>query len=385
MGKSRVSQVFSFHIPQVIHFGPEVYRQLPALVRAYTTGQVLLITDPGLAAAGIATAVEDALAEAGSTVLRYQDVPPEPHLADVDASRTFAAKCDAAVVVGVGGGSVLDTAKVVAGFAACEDPLAAMLDREAADVAPGLPLFLLPTTAGSGAEVTAGSIVTHEERKRRLVGRFGQPPIALIDPTFTLKLPRHITVASGIDALTHAIESYAARRASPMSRSYSREAFRLIAAWLPRVLAAPQDLGARSKMAEAALYAGIGVANAGAGAVHALAYPLGGRISVPHGMANAILLPHVLRQNMVGNPAAYVGLVHDGEARSAEQECFNVQDTVQELLGDVETPAGLAGLGVPQAELAAMAAEAYSIRRLLDNNARDFSLADIEALYAAVW
>lgn len=383
MRKSRVSQVFSFHIPQAIHFGPDVFRQLPALVGAHTTERILLITDPGLVAAGIATAVEDALAGAGYPVLRYQDVPPEPHLADVERCRSFAAAENAGVVVGVGGGSVLDTAKIVGGFASCSEPLAAMLDRETADLTPGLPLFLLPTTAGSGAEVTAGSIVAHEDRKRRLVGRFARPPVALIDPTFTRSLPRSITVASGMDALTHAIESYAARRASPMSQLYSREAFRLIAAWLPRVLAAPEDLAARSKMAEAALYAGIGVASAGAGAVHALAYPLGGRISAPHGMVNAMLLPHVLRQNMAASPAAYAGLSPETNARSAREQCDDLLSTLQRLLGALETPARLGEFGVQRQALPALAEDAHGIRRLVDNNARDFSLAELEALYAA--
>ena len=126
------------------------------------------------------------------------------------------------MVVGVGGGSVLDAAKIVGGFAASAKPLADLLDREDEDLAPGLPIFLLPTTAGSGAEVTAGAIVSFQGRKRRLVGRYARPVVALIDPTFTRSLPESVTVASGLDALTHAIESYAARRASPMSQLYSR-------------------------------------------------------------------------------------------------------------------------------------------------------------------
>ena len=289
-----MSQVFSFRIPQEIHFGPGVYRQLPALVRARSTERVLLITDPGLVAAGVAATVENILTAAGSEIVCFQDIPPEPHLDDVERCRSFAAEQQAAVVVGVGGGSVLDSAKVVGGFASCTKPLASYLDREDRSLAPGLPLFLLPTTAGSGAEVTAGAIVAFQGSKRRLAGSFAHPVAALVDPTFTRSLPESITIASGLDALTHAVESHAARRASPMSRLYSRAAFRLGMTWLPRVVADGEDLEARGKMAQAALYAGIAVANAGAGAVHALAYPLGGRIGLPHGIANAILLPHVL-------------------------------------------------------------------------------------------
>ena len=346
---------------------------------------MLLITDPGLVAAGVAAAVVNVLTAAGSEVVSYQDIPPEPHLADVERCRSFAAQNDVAAVVGVGGGSVLDSAKIVAGFAGYCKPLAAQLDREDDEVAPGLPLFLLPTTAGSGAEATAGAIVTYQERKRRLAGRFLQPVVAVIDPTFTRSLPAHVAIACGVDALTHAIESYAARRASPMSRLYSREAFRLIVAWLPQVVAHADDLNARSKMAQAALYAGIAVANAGAGAVHALAYPLGGKIDVPHGIANAILLPHVLKQNAAVCPEAYAALSRENDTRSVQEQCGALVDAVQHLLGVLGTPTGLGEFGAEASTLPSLAEEAYTVRRLLDNNAREFSREDIVALYHAAW
>lgn len=384
-GDSRVSQVFSFRIPQEIHFGPGVYRQLPALVRARSTERVLLITDPGLVAAGVAATVEDILTAAGSEVVCFQDIPPEPHLDDVERCRSFAAEQQAAVVVGVGGGSVLDSAKVVGGFASCTGPLASYLDREDRSLAPGLPLFLLPTTAGSGAEVTAGAIVAFQGSKRRLAGSFAHPVAALVDPTFTRSLPESITIASGLDALTHAVESHAARRASPMSRLYSRAAFRLGMTWLPRVVADGEDLEARGNMAQAALYAGIAVANAGAGAVHALAYPLGGRIGLPHGIANAILLPHVLQRNMAGYPDSYAALCDENGTRGDEARSSRVLNEIQGLLQSLETPARLAEFGVQKAALPALAEEACAIRRLLDNNVRDFGREEVLAVYEAAW
>lgn len=386
-GDSRVSQAFSFRIPQAIHFGPGVFRQLPALVRARARGtsgtRVLLVTDPGLVAAGVATLVAEALSAAGNEVAHFQDLPPEPHLDDVERCRAFAAAREVSAVVGVGGGSVLDTAKIVGGFAACTEPLTAFLDREDASLAPGLPLFLLPTTAGSGAEATAGAIVTHSDRKRRLAGRYVHPVVAVVDPTFTRSLPASVTIAGGVDALTHAIESYASRRASPMSQLHAREAYRLIVAWLPRALADGDDLDARSRMALAALYAGIAVANAGAGAVHALTYPLGGRVKAPHGIANAILLPHVLQQNMAACPEAYAGLSADDGAGGAQAPCAAVLDEVQGLLRALETPTKLDTFGVQESAVPALVDEALTIRRLLDNNARVFSRGEIAALYLA--
>ena len=384
-GDSRVDQVFSFRIPQEIHFGPEVYRQLPALVRARSTERILLITDPGLVAAGVAGTVENALTAAGSDVVCFQDIPPEPHLDDVERCRSFAARERATTVVGLGGGSVLDSAKIVAGFAACPETLERFLDCEDASLEPGLPLFLLPTTAGSGAEATAGAIVAFQGRKCRLAGRYAHPVVSLVDPTFTRSLPKGITIASGLDALTHAIESFTARRASPMSRIYSREAFQLIMAWLPRVLADGKDLEARSKMARAALYAGIAVANAGAGAIHALAYPLGGRINVPHGIANAILLPHVLQRNMAGFPESYAALCDESAMNSDRARSKRVLEEVRTLLQSLQTPARLADYGVQKAALPALAAEAGKIRRLLDNNVRSFSPEEILAVYEAAW
>ena len=384
-GDSRVSQVFSFRIPQSIQFGPGVYHRLPTLVHARSTERVLLITDPGLVAAGVAATVENELTAAGSEVILFQDVPPEPHLDDVERCRSFAAKQQASVVVGVGGGSVLDCTKIVGGFASSTQPLADFLDREDESLEPGLPIFLLPTTAGSGAEATAGAIVTFQGRKRRLAGSYAHPVVALIDPSFTRSLPTSITIAGGVDALTHAIESYAARRASPMSRLYSREAFRLIRTWLPRVIADGDDLEARSNMAQAALYAGIAVANAGAGAIHALAYPLGGRTKIPHGIANAILLPHVLRQNMVSSPDSYASLCHENDSRNAQEQCNALLDAVQGLLRSLKTPTRLAEIGMQGTMLPALAEEAQTIRRLLDNNVRDFSSTEVLAMYEAAW
>ena len=322
---------------------------------------------------------------AGSEVVLFQDVPPEPHLDDVERCRAFAADQLASIVVGVGGGSVLDSAKIVGGFASSTKPLTDFLDREDESLAPGLPIFLLPTTAGSGAEATTGAIVTVKRRKCRLAGSYAQPVVALIDPTFTRSLPDSITIAGGLDALTHAIESYAARRASPMSRLYAREAFRLIRAALPRVLESGDDLEARSNMSQAALYAGIAVANAGAGAVHALAYPLGGRTEIPHGIANAILLPHVLRQNMATNPESYASLCTEQESRSARAQCNALLDAVQGLLHSLKTPSHLAEIGMQDALLPALAKEAHATRRLMDNNARDYSPAEVLALYEAAW
>lgn len=384
-GDSRVSQVFSFRIPQEIHFGPEVYRQLPALVRARSTERTLLITDPGLVAAGVAATVENALTAAGSDVVCYQDIPPEPHLDDVERCRSFAVQERATTVVGLGGGSVLDSAKIVAGFASCTDALESFLDCEDAGLDPGIPLFLLPTTAGSGAEATAGAIVAYEGRKCRLEGRYAHPVVSLVDPTFTRSLPKGITIASGLDALTHAIESFAARRASPMSRIYSREAFQLIMAWLPRVLSDGENLEARSKMARAALYAGIAVANAGAGAIHALAYPLGGRIKVPHGIANAILLPHVLQRNMAEFPETYASLCSDFAVRSDQARAKHVLEQVHTLLQDLQTPKRLADYGVQKTALPALADEASTIRRLLDNNVRSFGPEEVLTVYEAAW
>ena len=379
-----MAQVFSFRIPQALHFGSGVYRQLPALVRARATGRILLLTDPGVAAAGIAPRVAETLAAAGCAVERYEHISPEPHLDEVERCRSFAARQDIAAVVGVGGGSVLDAAKIVSGFAACAQPLGDFVDRESNGFGPGLPLFLLPTTAGSGAEATAGAIVTHDNRKSRLVGRYAEPTAVLVDPTFTRSLPAGVTLASGLDALTHAIESYAARRASPMSRLYSREAFRLCLSFLPRVIENGDDMRARGKMAQAALYAGIAVANAGAGAVHALAYPLAGRAPIAHGIGNAILLPHVLERNVAASPDAYAGLLEE-DGTPLETPCGSgaLLDSLRGFLATLQTPARLSDFGISARDVPALAAEAYGIRRLLDNNARRFGVSEIEALFRA--
>ena len=278
-------------------------------------------------------------------------------------------------VVGVGGGSALDTAKGVSLRSANEGPIQRYFGVELVP-ATGRPLILLPTTAGTGSEVTPNAIFDDTERRLKagIVSHRLFAQVAIVDPDLTLGAPPHVTAAAGIDALTHAIESYVAIKATPHTDLYALDAIRLIAANLRAAVARGSDRAARHGQALGSFYAGISIANAGTGLCHAMAYPVGSAYHVPHGMSNALLLPAVLEYNMVADlpkmarVAEAMGEPVDGLSdREAAQ--LGV-DAVRQLCQDVGLPAGLREVGVPEDALEGFVAGTLSAQRLIGNNPR---------------
>ncbi|MEQ8264686.1 iron-containing alcohol dehydrogenase [Pseudohaliea sp.] len=379
---------FTFNTVPRLVFAPGAARELAAHCRSLGIARPLLVTDPGLVEIGLVAPVEAALGADGLTVTRFAEVredPPESVvLACVEQGR--AAAVDG--VVAVGGGSSMDTAKVVAALLAGEQPLARLYGVD--QVRGGrLPLVLVPTTAGTGSEATPVAVITTgETTKAGVSSPVLLPDIAVLDPELTLGLPPRVTAMTGIDAMVHAIEAYTSRhRKNPVSDNLARSALALLAGNLRTAVQDGANLEARSAMLLGAFQAGQAFANAPVAAVHALAYPLGGHYHIPHGLSNSLVLPSVLEFNAAAAAPLYAELaplVLGGPVEGAAAEATEaLVAALRALIEAVGLPATLAEAGVPAADLPMLADDAMLQQRLLVNNPREVAREDALAIYRA--
>jgi alcohol dehydrogenase class IV len=385
-------QAFTLHTTPHIVFEPGGIRRLGEIASDRLGERVLLVTDPGLRQAGLVIEVVDALTKSGATVEVYDEVEEDPSRATVEAAAAMAVECGATGIVGFGGGSSMDVAKLVAALAGGDQPLDEMwgLDQVRRRV---LPLVLVPTTAGTGSEVSKSAVVTLPgDQKLGVVSAALLPDIALLDPDLTLSLPPFGTAATGIDALTHAIESYTVRHPNnnPISRAAAIEALKLLGRNIETAVREPDNRDARGAMLLGAMVAGTAFANAPVAAVHALAHPIGGGFHVAHGLSNALVLPHVMRFNAPAAAERYAELAPHifpdlAAAGDAGTRCAALIDRIAELRTKVGLVTRLRDVGVGEGDLPAMAQQATAMQFLLDNNPRDITEADILDIYRAAY
>ena len=361
--------------------------RLPELAAEFKAKHVLVVSDKGVAAAGLVEPAQRSLAAAGLRVTVLADTPPEPEVRDVDAvldAARAAGRPD--LVVGIGGGSAMDVAKIVAVLLAHPASLRDLLNK-APIPARGLPTVMVPTTAGTGSEATPNSIilVPEDELKIGIVSPLLMPDAVILDPLLTLTLPPAVTASTGMDALTHAIECYCSKKGNPFSDLYGLEAIRLIARSLRRAHDDGSDVQARSDMLLGAFYGGVCIATSSTTAVHALAYPLGGKYRIAHGLSNAMLLPFVMEFNLEGSEARFaamaraMGLAVDGRSDRAAGE--GLIAALYRLNADLGIESSLKKFNIGAAELDGLVEGAAKVTRLLDNNPRAMSKADMRAIY----
>ena len=346
-------KTFSFTGAKKIVFGRGSFAALPEHLAELKILRPLIVLDRNLAETGFREKVDGVLAKAGIGYVIYDKTEPEPplELADEGTKLALKKKCDG--VVGIGGGSAMDLAKAIAVLAAnkgkAEDYLG--LNRVPG---PGLPKIMVPTTAGTGSEVTFTAVFIRKKLKKKegMNSPYLYPELALLDPELTLSLPPHPTAATGIDALCHAIESYTSVNASPMSEMMSIEAIRLISDNLRTAVHDGTNIEAREAMLLGSLYAGLGLANAGVTAVHSLSYPLGGKYGVSHGLANTIMLPRVMAFNLPGALEKFVDIaevmgeiVDDLPLREA---AYLAVEAVEALIEDCGIMTTLEELEIPE-------------------------------------
>ncbi len=350
--------------------------------------RLFVITDPGLVKAGVIAPVVAALEQAGMSVALYSDVEADPPEARVMATVEAARAASAEVVVGLGGGSSMDTAKLVALLAANPQPLDDIYGIGLAK-GPRLPLVQVPTTAGTGSEVTPIAIVTTPtQEKKGVVSPLLYPDLAILDAELTLGLPPAVTAMTGIDAMVHAIEAYTSKlKKNPLADSLAREALRLMYDHLPRVLADGRNLGSRSAMLAGSMMAGMAFANAPVAAVHALAYPLGGHFHVPHGLSNALVLAPVLAYNLPAAEGWYAELasvINPAQRFGSPSEAARwFVDDMARLVAEMPFAQRLRDVGVTEADLDLLATDAMKVERLLVNNPRAMTLQAARDIYAS--
>ncbi len=381
---------FVFNTTKSVQFGAGALARLGDLARATMGARVMLITDPGMMATGIVERAMAILAAAGVEVALFSGVQADPPEAVIHAATEAAMAAGAQGVIGLGGGSSLDVAKLVALLAMGQETLAGIYGVGNAK-GPRLPLILVPTTSGTGSEVTPIAIVTTgEAQKMGVVSPVLLPDVALLDPELTYGLPAHVTAATGIDAMVHAIEAFASVSANnnPLSRMLALQALRLMGG---AVLRAVQDgdPAARADMLLGSMLAGQAFANSPVAAVHALAYPLGGHFHIPHGLSNALVLPHVLRFNAVTAPDVYAEMApHAFPALNAvqgQERAAAFCESLAQLSRDCGLPQRLRDMKITQDWLPQLATDAMKQTRLLVNNPRPVTVADVLAIYTAAY
>ena len=373
------------------HFGAGTIAALPAVVRGTGGQAVALVTDEALAATPVVAAATAALAAEGLPAAVFTGVHPNPTTEDVAEGAAMVAALavgDTAVTVAaVGGGSVIDAAKGIA-LAAVNPQRGRALDYRSTFARTALPLVAVPTTAGTGAETNAFGVVTDARAGRKFyVGHASTlPAAAILDPDLTLGLPAAGTAATGMDALTHALESYLSRRANPWSDGIALQVMRMVSAHLPRAVADGADREARSQMLLAAHLAGAAMASTGLGVCHAIGHSLGGRFGIPHGAALSVVLPQALGFNLAVCQdrladvafALGVGDTAAGQARNAEAAI----DEVTALRDRVGMTGTLAAFGIGPADYAQISADALD-DEVLGNTPLMPAAADIAAILAA--
>jgi alcohol dehydrogenase class IV len=349
--------------------------------------RVLLVTStPVLPTLG---SVLEALQQANLVVVQAPPVDREPTLAMAESMLTLARPENIQAVLGIGGGSAIDVAKLIAALTYSQQAVPGVfgINRLAGRA---LPLVCLPTTSGTGAEVSPNAILLDEadEMKKGVVSPHLVPDAAYIDPLLTLSVPPSVTAATGLDALTHCIEAYANKAAHPVVDVYALQGIRLIAANLERAVRDGQDLKARAALALGSFYGGLGLGPVNTAAVHALSYPLGGHFHIAHGVANSLLLPHVIRFNAPAAPERYaevaLALGVPPGATTADTAERGVEFLAR-LSRNCGVPQTLSELNIPRDAIPGMAKAAMQVTRLLKNNLRAVTVADAVALYETAY
>ena len=373
------------HLPSRVFAGENAMAQLPGLCRGARSA--VLMVDPGVLRGGIAEAPLAALASAGIQTTVFSDIPSEPTCnqaqALIDQCRSVKPDC----LIAMGGGSVMDIAKLIS--VAPEGVTVRDLLADASGARRVLPTIMIPTTAGTGAEATPNAIVAVPEQQLKIgiVSQEMIPDAVILDGSNIRSLPRSVAAATGIDALCHAIECYTSKKATPFSDLYAMEALKLIFAHIEAACLDPDAVPAKDAMLLAAYYGGAAIACSGTTAVHALSYPLGGRYHIPHGVSNAIMLLPVMRFNLPACEERFArvwDMISPGVSEPDSKKASRLLSRMEEIVRVLEIPMDLSGFGVSLRDLDELVTAGMKVQRLLQNNLRQVNPQDARCLYLEV-
>lgn len=383
---------FIFSTTKSIVNAPDSSAELGKYCKTLNIKKALVVTDPGIVSLGLHEKVVASLKNNEIDYVLFSEVEVDPPIELIESAISFAVTNSIDGVIGLGGGSSLDTAKLIAALAYSAQALSEAFGIDKISNT-RLPLIQIPTTAGTGSEVTPISIVTTgEAMKMGIVSSVLLPDIAILDASLTLKLPAHITAATGIDAMVHAIEAYtSAIKKNIYSDMLAIQALKLMSKSIQTAVHSGEDIQARSNMMLGATLAGQAFANAPVAAVHALAYPLGGHYHIPHGLSNSLVLPHVLRFNIPAAATLYAELADIivpekcTDLSSAEDKAEVFVQYLEYLIDDLGLPRKLKSVNVEENSLEMLAKDAIKQERLLINNPRPINELEILAIYRAAY
>lgn len=366
--------------------GPNSIESIKDIVAECGAKKVLIITDQGVWNAGLIEKPKSILEAAGIWVEVINTTPPEPDVEQVNQIFNAAKEVECQMVIGIGGGSSMDVAKIISVMLTNEIPLRKLMEGAPVENR-GIPMLMIPTTAGTGSEATPNAIVLvpEQELKIGIVSSKLVPDTVILDPVMTVNLPKAITASTGMDALAHAIECYISKKANPFSDTFALKAVGLIARSLRKAYRDGQDINARHDMILGAMFGGISIATSSTTAVHALAYPLGGKYRIPHGLSNAILLPHVMKFNIDATEDKFrdiaVAMGLDVAGLSTRQAAEKMIENLYSLIEDLEIQTSLRDKGITEEDLDFMVESAAKVTRLLNNNPKAMTKDDIREIY----
>lgn len=376
---------FIFRMPCKIEVGFSKSRDLSRIIKEMKLNKVLIVVDYNLKKMGAVDYIFNNLKKANISFVVFNDIKNEPTITEIDqAINDLNITSNYDGIIAIGGGSTIDSAKLLAVSGSMEGSIknylgTNMLNRR------GIPTIILPTTSGTGAEVTPNAIVKDkkEELKKVVVSPYLIPDLVILDPGLTLSLPPKVTAETGIDTFTHAIECFICNKSNPMSDLFALDSMRLISKYLRRAVRNGSDKEARYYTAIGSLYGGIAITNSGTGGVHALAYPLGGKHNLSHGLSNSILLTEVMRFNAEAVPEKFVRIANamgiETIKLSREKAVRSALDAIRKLVDDV-------GIRVKNFEVSEQVIDdltksGMSVKRLLKNNPRPIKYEDARRIY----
>lgn len=375
---------FRFKIPQNVEFGMGSLKKLPEILKENHSEHVFLISDRGLESIGVVKKIRDIIENGGITCTAYLDVKPNPTVAIVDEAAALYKECGATSIVALGGGSPMDVAKSVGVLA---NYGGSITEYEGNHKVPGpiVPIIAIPTTAGTGSEVTASAVITDESRNYKLSVFSYEilPKYAVLDPELIMTAPASIAASCGVDALIHAMEAYVSVNATPFSDAMAEKAMELIGANLRRFVANRKDEEAACAMMAGCNFAGIAFAWARLGNVHAMSHPVSAYFHVAHGVANSILLPTVLEYNALADHGRYEVIYHyirEGHSAAEDFKPEMLVEEIKKLNADLGIPKTLSEVGVKEELIPAMAEDAMKSGNI-PANPRQTTLKDIIELY----
>ncbi|RSL29547.1 iron-containing alcohol dehydrogenase [Salibacterium salarium] len=381
----------AFASPVRIVSGEGSIQEVPSIVESFEAKRIMVFADPGVVEAGIVQKLEDQLAGAGLEYKIYSELVPEPALEVGNKALQTLRDFNADFVIGIGGGSSLDIAKAVAVLSKndgnVEDYLNLTGQKELKEK--GIPKVLIPTTSGTGAEVTDISVFSLEDTKDAITNVKLLADAAVVDPELTYTLPPHITASTGVDALTHAVESFVSVNATPLTEALAFDAIQRISANIRTAVWNGKDIQARQNMAWGSMVAGLSFYNAGVGGVHALAYPLGGLFKIPHGVSNAALLPYIFDHIW---PSSIDKMARMAQALDVNTEHLNKREAaiaavneLKNIVDEVGIPSTLDQFGIEEKDIETLAQNAIKQTRLLAPSPKPYTLDDIRGRYKAAF